>query len=57
MVEYDRIYISKGTDVNKLNASNECDACHYLYFKDIGFKYESCLRNGLSWFNAKSHEF
>ena len=57
MVEYDRIDVLKGIDVNKLNASNECDACHYLYFKDIGFKYESCLRNGLSWFNAKSHEF
>ena len=26
--------------------SKECDICHYWYFKDIGFKYESYLRNG-----------
>ena len=29
MLEYDRIYIFAGIDVNKTNASNECDVCHY----------------------------
>ena len=24
--------ISEGTDINKTNASKECDICHYLYF-------------------------
>ena len=38
--------ISEGIDVNKTNASKECDICHYWYFKDIGFKYESHLCNG-----------
>ena len=37
MLEYDRIDISEGI---------ECDICHYLYFKDIGFKYEPYLCNG-----------
>ena len=26
--------------------SKECDICHFLYFKDIGFKYEPYLCNG-----------
>ena len=47
MLEYDRIDISEGIDVNKTNASKECDICHYWYFKDIGFKYELYLFNGL----------
>ena len=38
MLEYERIYIPEGIDVNKTNASEECDICHYWYFKDIGFK-------------------
>ena len=45
MLEYDRIDISEGTDVNKTNASKECDICHYWYFKDIGFKYEPYICN------------
>ena len=28
MLEYDKIDISKGVDVNKTNASKECDICH-----------------------------
>ena len=31
MLEYDRIDISKGIDVNKRNLSNECDICHFWY--------------------------
>ena len=46
MLEYDRIDTSEGIDVNKTNASKECDICHYWYFKDIGFKYEPYLCNG-----------
>ena len=45
MLEYDRIDISEGIDVNKTNLSKECDICHYWYFKDIGFKYEPYLCN------------
>ena len=46
VLEYDRIDISEGLDVNKMNASKECDICHYWYFRDIGFKYEPYLCNG-----------
>ena len=44
MLEYNRIDISEGIEVNKTLLSNECDICHYL--KDIGFKYKSYLCNG-----------
>ena len=46
MLEYDRIDISEGIDINKTNTSKECHICHYWYFKDIGFKYEPYLCNG-----------
>ena len=46
MLEYDRIDISEGIDVNKTSASKECDICHFWYFKDIGFRCGSYLCNG-----------
>ena len=46
MIEYKRIDISEGIDVNKTNLSKEYDICHYWYFKDIGFKFEPYLCNG-----------
>ena len=46
MLEYDRIDISEGIDINKTNASKECKVCHCGYFKDIGFRYEPYLSNG-----------
>ena len=35
MLEYNRIDIFEGIDVNKTSASKECDICHYWYFKDF----------------------
>ena len=46
MLEYERIDISEGIDVNKTNLSKQCDICHYWYFKDIGLKYQLYLCNG-----------
>ena len=46
MLEYDRIDISEGIDINKTNASKECDICHYWYFLDKNFNYESYFCNG-----------
>ena len=43
MLEYERIDISEGIDVDKTILSKECDICHYWYFEDIGFKYEPYL--------------
>ena len=34
MLEYDRIDISKGIDINKANKSKEYMLCHYWYFLD-----------------------
>ena len=57
MLEYDRIDISEGIDVNKTNASKQCDVCHYWYFKDIGFKYEPNLCNGFHDLMQKAIDF
>ena len=46
MIEYERIDVPEGTDVDKKKLSKECDICHYWYFKDIGFKFEPYLCNG-----------
>ena len=46
MLEYDRIDISEGIDINKTNASKECDICHYWYFLDKNVNYEQYLCNG-----------
>ena len=42
MLEYDRIDISEGIDINKTNASKEGDICRYWCF----FIYELYLCNG-----------
>ena len=57
MLEYDRIDISEGTEVNKTIASKECDICHYWYFKDIGFKYEPYLCNACHDLMQKAMSF
>ena len=46
MIEYDRIDISEGIDVNKTSLSKECDICYYWYFEDIGCKFARYLCNG-----------
>ena len=46
MLEYDKIDISEGIDINKTSASNECDICHYWYFLDKNFNYGPYLFNG-----------
>ena len=40
MLQFKRIDISEGIDTNKTSASKECMLCHYLYFKDIDYKFE-----------------
>ena len=46
MLENDRIDISERIDINKANASKECDICHYWYFLDKNFKYDPYLCYG-----------
>ena len=45
ILEYYRIDISEGIDINETNASKECDICHYWYFLDKNFNYEPHLCN------------
>ena len=46
MLQYQKIDVSEGTDVNKTSASEECELCHCWFFKDIGFKFEKHVCNG-----------
>ena len=46
MLEYDKIDLSEGVDINKTKASKECDICHHLDFLDKNFNYEQYLCNG-----------
>ena len=39
MLEYDRVDISEGIDINKVNKSKECMFCHYWYFLNKDFIY------------------
>ena len=57
MLEYDRIDISEGIDLNKTTTSKECDTYHYWYFKNIGFKYEPYLCNGCNDLMQKAMSF
>ena len=52
MLEYDRMDISEGIDINKTNASKECEICHYWCFLDKCFKYEPYLCNGFKFQKA-----
>ena len=41
MLEYDRIDISEGFNINKTNKSKDCDISHYWHFLDfLNFNYE-----------------
>ena len=57
MLEYDRIDVSEGIDINKTYASKECKICDCWYFKDMGFKYELYLRNGCHSLMQKAFSF
>ena len=45
MLQYNKIDVSEGIDINKTSASKECMLCHYWHFKDVGFKFESHVCN------------
>ena len=57
MLPYSRIDISEGIDINKTDASKECDICHHWYFLDKNFKYELYLCNGCHNLMQKAMNF
>ena len=50
MLQYERIDVSEGIDVNKARASKECMLFHYRYFKKIGYKF--CVRRSRCFING-----
>ena len=46
MLEYEKINISEGIDVNKSINSKECSICHFWYFTDKKFNYGTYSCNG-----------
>ena len=45
MIYYDRIDVSEGIDVNKTSVSEQCDICHYWYFLNYSFKFQTNVCN------------
>ena len=55
MLEYDRIDISEGIDINKCEeTSRECSLCKFYYFLDKKFKYGPYLCDGCYDMSMKS---
>ena len=46
MLEYDRIDVSEEIDVNNATDLCECIICHYWYFLEINFRFQSKVCNG-----------
>ena len=40
MLYFNKIDVSKGTDVNKTSALKECAICHYWYFLNYSFNFQ-----------------
>ena len=45
MLQYQKIDVSEGINVNKTSASKKCELCHYWFLKDVGFKFEEHICN------------
>ena len=57
MLEYERIDISEGINLNKTNKSKECMFCHYWYFLNKNFSYGPYLCDGCYNMTQKSIDF
>ena len=57
MVEYEKIYISEGIDINKSSNSRKCSLCHFWYFTDKTFNYQKYLCSGCHDMSMKAVTF
>ena len=57
MLEYERIDISDGIDVDMSNKSKECMLCHYWYFLHKNFSYGPYLCDGCCNIMQKANDF
>ena len=46
MLYYEKINVSEGIGITKSDKSKECMVCHYGYFFDLNYAYESYVCNG-----------
>ena len=46
MLQYEKIDVSEGIDINKTCLSKECELCHYWFFKAVASKFEEHVWNG-----------
>ena len=46
MLQYDKIDVLEGIDINKTSGSKECMLCHYWYIKDVSYKFQPYVCNG-----------
>ena len=56
MLQYDRIDVSQGIDINKTSKSKECMLCHYWCFKNLGYKFQPYLCNGCHVVSMMTYE-
>ena len=45
MLQYEKIDVSEGIDVDKTSLSKKCILCHYWFFKDVCFRFEEHVCN------------
>ena len=45
MLQYERIDVLEGIDINKSDKSKECLVFHYWYFRNIAYEFESYVFN------------
>ena len=57
MLEYNRINVSEGINVNKTDGLRECIICHYWYFLDTDFKFQTEVCYGCHDFMQKAMSF
>ena len=57
MLQYNRVDVSGGIDINKTNGSKECDICHFWCFLDKSFNYEPYLCNSCHDLMQKAMNF
>ena len=56
MLQYNRIDVSEGIDINKTSESKECMLCHYWYFKDVDYKFQPYVCNGCHAVSLMAYE-
>ena len=56
MLQYDRIDVSEGTDINKTSASKERILCLYWIFKDVDYKFQPYVCNDCHAISMMAYE-